>query len=418
MTDIAPAIIKAILDDQRICISTELKWKCDSYGIYHDDTARVADSSNDILIEDLSTTTYPALQGKRIYKSKTNPPSEGDLQKKVRMYEQVVRAQHDLAKSGLFSQALITLAFWSSSVTSRPIVQRMNEDLIMSTRTVNHLQGTMPELDIYFAISRGHYGTDVKNKLEMQTPESSSKKKLLKDIIAIWASNGIRPVIASPMSSKNLKRQLMLTNGRAFDYRYLLLLEDPATEQAFKDLGMTLVKFLPGINVDGIALNGREFFAQTNKILDKQVSMGELLGHISYSHPIFSYLVQKSEGLFCLFSLQNIMEMTVQHSSKSQAMRSGVNYLVYQYVCAATEPISPDTLTRHVRAQRYLSSTAPLSKLSISESSSVVSDSILQLEQIGLVSRTETGDILSNYGRRPEEFLRIERDKIRKDFGF
>ena len=210
----------------------------------------------------------------------------------------------------------------------------------------------------------------------------------------------------------------MSAGGRAFDYLHLLLLQDQQTEQAFHDLQMKAVSFLPKIIIDGTPVDGKDFFSRVNDILKQQIALEELLTQIPYSHPTFSILLIKSEGLFSLLALQNIMEITSRHGSKAQAMKRGVEYLVYQYASTTSNPFSLDTITSYIRSQRYLSATTPLRKLTIRESRSVVNDSIAHLEQMKLVSLSTSGEVLNNFGVRPEEFLRIDRPKIRNDFGF
>jgi hypothetical protein len=113
------------------------------------------------------------------------------------------------------------------------------------------------------------------------------------------------------------------------------------------------------------------------------------------------------------------MENTLFYGSKADAMRRAVEYLIYQYVCASLDqrPASVDTLTSYVRSQRYLAAADSLTKLSIQESKVVVEESGKALADTGLVSY-ESGEVMSRFGRRPEEFFRMKRNRIRDDFGF
>jgi len=418
-TQVLNEVIDRILEREHICISTELKWRCAEYGFYHDETATVARQSPNVQSARLSAKKYPRLQRKLIYKSRTNPPSKSEISRKARAYDQIVQTQSKNPMSGMFAQAIVSLAFWRAGVDFEHIAASTSEPFNIDTHPTYYVHGRISEIDIPFFISRSRYGVDVKNKLEMQTPQSSVDQNIdIRRLVETWSSKGIRPIIASPLSSGGLKRELMAKGGRSYDYDRLILLEDQQTQKAFQILGMRRVEFMPRIYVDGILCDGKEFFNNVNKILDRGLqNLGDLVSRIRYDNPAFSTLVSKCKGLYVLLCLYNQMENTRKYGSRTGAMKRAVEYLIFQYVCAAHAPTPTDRLTAYVRSVKYLPATYPLSKLSTQQSQAIVSEAVTTLESVGVVSLSSNG-VSTTFGQRPEEFLTISRTKIRSDFGF
>jgi len=414
---IVDRLVEAIVDADHICISTELKWRSAEYGFYHDESARAADASTHVETDMLPAAEYPRLEGKRIYKSRRNPPSTHEITSKALAYDAIMQIQSENHKCGLFAQAVLTVAFWKAAIELQPILHRLPDKIIMGTRPTYYIQGRVPEIDIYFALSRSHYAIDVKNKLEMITPDLPIDSKTVSQLIGTWAGADLNPLIAAPLTSKRLKSQLLANRGRSYDYINVILLEDQDAQQAFETLHMTAVRFLPKITVGGDLCDGREFFSVVAKLLEReQPSLAELVSHIDYDNPTLTELVSKCKGLFVLFTLYNQMENTMTYGSKTDAMKRGVDYLIYQYVCAAQTSVSLDALTFHARSQRYLPALQLLEKSSIQESRKIVEESSHHLESLGLTS-LNSDQLTCIFGRRPEEFLRMQPLKLKADYG-
>lgn len=416
---IAPLLVNAILRRDHLCISTELKWKCAEYGIYHDESARAADQSPEIERSIIPASEYPILKNKKIYKSKINPPTQPEINAKAQAYSKVLETQGDDARCGLFAQAVISLAFWKAYVQCQSAIAKLGEKSIISIRPQTHLQGRVPELDIYLALSRNQYGVDAKNKLEMQTPRETfdNRGRTLKDLIEIWSARGIRPIIACPLSSRTLKSNLMRAGGRSYDYNSIILLHDEDTFRAFAELGMTAVTFLPKIEMNGSLLNGREFQGSISSLSDEH-TVGQLLDHIKYDNPTLSALTQKSKGMLILLTLNSRTENFTLYGSKTDALKAAIDYLIYQYTTAATTGANLNALTTYVRDRGYLPAAAAeaLRKISIEETKAVVESSTELLSAAGLVS-SHNDLVTCTFGTRPEAFLQLNRAKLHNDFG-
>lgn len=400
------------MKNEKVCVSTELKWRLTEYGFYHDFTADIADEHSD-----LEQITEPELQDKKIYIWKHDKPANNQIKRKVEAYKKIFFNQQDNTKCGLFAQAVVTIAFWRAYVDSRPIIERLGESLHVASKVQQYLDGRTPELDIFFIVSRGVYGADVKNKLEMQTPESKySKGKKITYFLNVCSERKIRPSIFSPLSSIRLKTLIFRDGSRPLDYLNLILLHDPDVINAFSTLNMKQVSFLPKINLDGQQLDGKKFFEKISKIINKKKEIHEIFNHVKYNPPQITELIEKAKGLFVLSCLYHQMLMTEDYGSQISTLNRAIAYITYQYVSINNRFKSVSRVHNYLRKQKSVYHGRIIQKYSRKDSIDFLDKQINFLADSGILE-VKNDKIRSIFGKRPESFLFINKKKIQNDFG-
>lgn len=411
--DLCSFIITEIVRSEKVCVSTELKWKLAEYGFYHDYTADIADNH-----KGLDQMTAPELNNKKLYIWKQEKPTENQIKEKVQIYKKIFLNQQDNTKCGLFAQSVLTIAFWRAYVDSRLVIERLGESLHVSSRVEKYLDGRTPELDIFYVVSRGVYGADVKNKMEMQTPLSQydSRGRPIIHFLDACGERGIRPSIFSPLSSIGLKTLIFRKRSRPLDYLNLILLQTPEIEDAFSRLNLKQVWFLPKIDLDGEQLDGKEFFQKIRKVIDKKREISEILSLIEYDSTQITELIDKAKGLFVLSCLYDQMLMTGYYGSQIDTLKRAIAYMTYQYVSADENFKNVGRVHNYLRRQKSVSQGRIIHKYSRKQSSDFLDEQIDFLADSGILE-VKKDQVRSSLGKRPESFLYVNKKKIRSDFG-